>query len=181
MQAEVEHLDDDQEALAWASSSVRAGVSERCRVWRRHPVWSPRSVAILWILIFISSSAFNVSLALAVRLRWERMAFVMGAWFQGFDYARFQLLARAMPVGLFVLMGGVVAAFCLALYLSLRRRAAAFPAFCGALGLSLAAWLYQLGIPAYVQAISAAHRWRSGLCFALTAGVLSALRWVRSP
>ena len=74
-------------------------------------------------------------------------------------------------------MGLVVVLFSVSLTLSLRRRPAAFAAFCSAVTLSLVAWLYQLGIPAYMQALSPQHRWRIGVCFVLTAGVLSALRF----
>lgn len=177
MHAEVWLIDDDKEALRWAIGSVRAGLAERLRTWRLRRLYSARSAGIVWIMIFIVSSAFNVGIALAARLGWERTASTLGWWLKGFQYDRFVPLALAMPITLFALMGTVVAAFCLSLYLSLRKRRAAFQAFCCAIGLSFGAWLYQLGIPAYVQAISAPHRWRSGLCFVLTVGVLGALRW----
>jgi hypothetical protein len=175
MHAEVQLIENDREALKWAVGSVHAGLAERLRVWQLRRLLSARSAGILWIVIFIVSSAFNVSIALAARLGWERMASTLGWWLRGFQYDRFVPLARAMPIGLFALMGAVVAAFCISLYLSLRKSRRAFAAFCAALGLSLAAWLCQLGIPAYAQAISAPHRWRSGMCFVLTIGVLSAL------
>jgi hypothetical protein len=93
-----------------------------------------------------------------------------------FQYDRFLEFANAIPVGLFVVLGTVVILFFASLKLHLRDRPGSFATFCYAMTLSLVAWLYQLGIPAYLQAISTPHRWRIGLCFVLTAGVLSALR-----
>lgn len=177
MSAEVQHIADDREALKWALGSVRAGVAERLRLLRLHRWVSAHAVGILWVVIFIVSSAFNLGIAVAARLGYERAASVLGYFLRGFRYERFQALAAAMPVGLYLLMSLVVIGFTTSLYLNLRYRAAAFNTFCCALGLSLAAWLYQLGIPEYAQAISSPHRLRIALCFVLTAGVLGALRF----
>jgi hypothetical protein len=178
MRVEAQHIDDDGVALKWALGSMRAGFAERLRTMRVHKMLTLRALAVLWIAMFVFSSAFNVCIALAARLRLQSMACAMG-WLllDGFRYDRFVPFADAMPAGLFVLMGLVVVLFAVSLTLSLRRRPAAFAAFCGAVGLSLVAWLYQLGIPAYMQALSPQHRWRIGACFVLTAGVLSALRF----
>lgn len=176
MRTEAEHIDDDREALEWALGSVRAGFTERLRVLRAHKMLTTHSLAVLWIVMFIVSSAFNVSIALATRLRFHGMASAMGRLIEGFHYDRYVPLADAMPMELFVLMGLVLVLFVVSLSLSLKRRPAAFAVFCGAVGLSLCAWLYLLGIPAYGQAISPEHRWRIGVCFVLTAGVLCALR-----
>lgn len=176
MRTEAQHIEDDREALGWALGCVRAGAAERFRAVRARKTFSAHSLGILWIVIFIVSSAFNVSIALAARLGYQRTAATMGWWLKGFQYDRYVPLANAMPIGLFMLMGLVVILFTLSLYLSLRNRPAAYTAFCCAAGLSLAAWLYQLGIPAYMQAISPQHRWRIGICFVLTAAVLAALR-----
>jgi hypothetical protein len=176
MRHESEHIDDDREALSWAWGSVRAGLTERLWMLRVGGILSPRAIGALWIVTFLFSSAFNVSIALAARLRYEGVASAMGRLMKGFRYDRFVPLADAMPPGLFVLMGLVVVLFAASLYLRLRNRRTAYGTFCGAVGLSLGAWLYQLGIPAYLQAMPAPHRWRIGICFALTAGVLVALR-----
>jgi hypothetical protein len=177
MRAEAQHIDDDGAALGWALGSMRAGFAERLGAMRAHKALTLRALAVLWIVMFVCSSAFNVSIALATRLRFQGMASAMGWLLDGFRYDRFVPFADAMPVGLFVIMGLVVVLFAVSLALSLRRRPSAFAAFCCAVGLSLIAWLYQLGIPAYMQALSAPHRWRIGVCFVLTAGVLSALRF----
>jgi hypothetical protein len=177
MRAEVQHINDDGEALGWALSSVRAGFTERLRALRVHKMPSLHALGVLWIVMLVASSAFNVSIVVATRLRLHGVASAMGRLIAGFRYDRFVPFADAMPTGLFVLMGLVVVLFSAALSLSLRRRPAAFSAFCSALGLSLAAWLYQLGIPAYVQAMSLQHRWRIGICFVLTAGALGAVRF----
>jgi len=177
MRAEVQHINDDGEALHWALGSVCACAAERFRVWRVRRLFSTHALGILWIVIFIVSSAFNVSIALAARLGYQRMASALGWWMREFQYDRFVPFAAAMPPGLFVLMGFVVVLFCVSLYLSVRNHPASFATFCAALALSLVTWLYQLGIPAYLQALSPQHRWRIGICFALTAGVLGALRW----
>jgi len=177
MRAEVQHINDDGEALHWALGSVCACAAERFRVWRVRRLFSTHSLGILWIVIFIVSSAFNVSIALAARLGYQRMASALGWWMREFQYDRFVPFAAAMPPGLFVLMGLVVVLFSVSLYLSVRNHPASFATFCAALALSLVTWLYQLGIPAYLQALSPQHRWRIGICFALTAGVLGALRW----
>jgi hypothetical protein len=177
MRMEARHIDDDTEALRWALGSMRAGFAERLRATRAHKILTVRSLAMLWTVMFVCSSAFNVGIALATRLRFQGTASAMGWLLDGFRYDRFVPFADAMPVGLFVLMGLVVVLFSVSLTLSLRRRPAAFAAFCSAVTLSLVAWLYQLGIPAYMQALSPQHRWRIGVCFVLTAGVLSALRF----
>jgi hypothetical protein len=177
MKAEALHIDDDREALCWALGGVRAGVTERLRVLWVHKLFSPRSLGILWIVIFVLSSAYNVSIALAARLGYQRTATALGWWMKGFRYDRFVPLADAMPLGLFALMGLAFVLFAVSLYLSVRKRPAAFAAFCVAIGLSLAAWLYQLGIPAYMQAMSPQHRWRIGICFVLTIAVLTSLRF----
>jgi hypothetical protein len=179
---EVQHIDDDREALTWALGSLRAGFAERLRAVRACKMLTAHSLAVLWIGMFIISSAFNMSIALATRLRFHGVASAMGGLLDGFRYDRFVPLADAMPAGLFVLMGLVVVLFAISLSLSLRRRPAAFAVFASAVGLSLVAWLCELGIPAYVQAMSLQHRWRIGICFVLTAGVLSALRyWGAAP
>jgi hypothetical protein len=182
IRTEVEYIDDDHEALSWALGGVRAGFAERLRAVRTHRMLTVHSLAMLWIVMFIISSAFNVSIALATRLRFQGVASAMGWALDGFRYDRFVPLADAMPAGLFVLMGFVVLLFAVSLSLSLRRRPAAFIVFCSAVGLSLAVWLYQLGIPAYAEAMSPQHRLRIGACFVLTAGVLGALRvWGAAP
>jgi hypothetical protein len=176
MRAEAQHINDDGEALHWALGSVCACAAERCRALRMRRLFSPHSLGILWIVIFIVSSAFNMSIALAARLGYQRMASALGWWMREFQYDRFVPFAAAMPAGLFALMGFVVVLFSASLYLSVRNHRAAFATFCAALALSLVTWLCQLGIPAYLQALSPQHRWRIGICFALTAGVLGALR-----
>jgi hypothetical protein len=174
MRMEARHIDDDREALSWALGSLYAGYAERLRAMRARKMLSAHSLAVLWIIMFIVSSAFNIGIALAARLRYQGVASAMGSLIAGFHYNRFVPLADAMPRGLLALMGLIVVLFTVALYLSLRRRPAAFGAFCCAAGLSLGAWLYELGIPAYVQAMSPQHLWRIGICFVLTAGVLRA-------
>jgi len=175
MRMELQHIDSDAEALGWALGSIRAGFAERLRALRTHNTPSLHSLAVLWIGMLIASSAFNVGLVVATRLRFQGLASAMGRLIEGFHYDRFVPFADAMPMGLFVLMAMVLVLFVVSLSLSLRRRPTAFLAFCSAVALSLAAWLYQLEIPTYVQAISSAHRWRVGICFVMTAGVLSAL------
>jgi hypothetical protein len=177
MRMEAEYIDDDREALSWALGSVQAGFAARLRELQAHRMLTIHSFAVLWIVMFIISSTFNVSIALATRLRLQGMASAMGRLIEGFRYDRYVPLADAMPTTLFVLMGLVVVLFAASLTLSLRRRPAAFAVFCGAVALSLCAWLYLLGIPAYLQAMSPRHLWRIGTCFVLTAGVLSALRF----
>jgi hypothetical protein len=181
MRTEVQYIDDDREALRWALGSVRAGCTERLQALRRHQFLTIHSLVVLWIVMFIVSSAFNISIALATRLRFQGTASAMGQLLEGFHYDRFVPLADAMPMGLFVLMGFVVVLFAASLNLSLRRRPAAFAAFCSAVILSLGAWLFELGIPAYMQAMSPQHLWRIGICFILTAGVLTVLRFTSAP
>jgi hypothetical protein len=174
MRSEARHIDNDREALSWALGSLYAGYAERLRAVRARKKLPTHSLAVLWIIMFIVSSAFNIGIALAARLRYQGVASAMGALIAGFRYDRFVPLADAMPRGLLALMGLIVVLFAVALHLSLRKRPAAFGAFCSAAGLSLGAWIYELGIPAYVQAMSPQHLWRIGICFVLTAGVLRA-------
>jgi hypothetical protein len=182
VRTEVQHIEDDREALNWALGGVRAGFAERLRALRSHRLLTVHSLAVMWIIMFIISSAFNVSIALATRLRFRDAASAMGWLLDGFRYDRFVPFADAMPAALFGLMGLVVVLFAVSLFLSLRRRPAAFAVFCIAVGLSLAAWLYQLGIPAYLHAMSPQHRLRIGACFILTALVLGVLRvWGAAP
>lgn len=177
MRAEARHIDDDREALRWAIGGLYAGCAERFRALAARKVFSIHSLAVLWIIMFMVSGLFNVGIVLATRLRYEGMASAMGSVMQGFRYNQFVPLADAIPIGLFVLMALAVVLFAVSLALSLRRRPAAFGAFCTAVGLSLGIWLYELGIPAYLQAMSTQHLWRNGICFVLTAGVLSAARF----
>jgi hypothetical protein len=175
MRAEAQHIDDDREVLTWALGCLRAGCAARLDGLRPRKILTLHSLAVAWIAMFIVSSIFNVSIALATRLRLQGMASAMGRLIEGFHYDRFVPFADAMPLGLFVVMGTVVVVFGVSLFLSLRRHPAAFATFCCAVALSVATWLYQLGIPAYVQAMSSQHRWRIGICFAMTMGVLSVL------
>jgi hypothetical protein len=177
MRAEAQHIDDDREALRFAIGGLYAGYAERLRMFAARKAFSMHSLAVLWIIMFMVSGVFNVGIVLATRLRYEGIASAMGTVMQGFRYHQFVTLADAIPVELFVLMALAVALFAASLALSLRRRPAAFATFCSAAGLSLGIWLYELGIPAYLQAMSAQHLWRNGICFVLTAGVLIAARF----
>ena len=176
MRAEIQHIDDDREALSWALGSFRACLTERLRVLQPHI--SAHTLGALWIVVFVISSAYNMSIALAARLGYQRTTSALGWWMRDFQYDRFAHFADSIPIGLFLLMGLAVLLFAAALKLNLRSRPAAFATFCCALGASLAAWLYQLGIPAYLQAMSPPHLWRIGICFALTVSVLGALRFL---
>jgi hypothetical protein len=180
MRSEAQHIRDDKEALGWALGALRAGAGERIRTVPIRKLISARAVGLLWIVIFIASSAFNIGIALTARLGYARATSALGWWLKGFQYERFVDLANAMPVGLFLVMGFAFVAFVVSLYLNILKHRAAFPVFCAALGLSLISWLYQLGIPAYLSAISLPHRWRIGSCFTLTAVVLTALRYGNS-
>jgi hypothetical protein len=175
MRAEAQHIDDDREALSWALGCLRAACAARLDTLRPRRILTLHSLAVAWIAMFIVSSVFNVSIALATRLRLHGVASAMGGLIEGFRYDRFVPFADAMPLGLLVVMGLVVVVFAASLFLSLRRHSAAFVTFCCAVALSVTTWLYQLGIPAYFQAISPEHRWRIGICFAMTMGVLSVL------
>jgi hypothetical protein len=176
MRNEICHIEDDREALKWALGSFRACLAERVRALPAHRIFSARAIGSLWIVIFVLSSAYNVIIALTARLGLHRAASALGWWMKDFQYDRFLKFANAIPVGLFGLLGAVVFLFVVSLNLHLRNRPSGFATFCCAMSLSLVAWLYQLGIPAYLQAISTPHRWRIGLCFVVTAAVLSALR-----
>lgn len=176
MRNELRHIEDDREALSWALGSLRACLAERMRALRSHRIFSARAIGNLWIVIFIVSSAYNVTIALTARLGYHRVALALGWWMKDFQYDRFLRFASAIPVELFVLLGAVVLLFVVSLSLQLRSRPSGFATFCWAIALSLVAWLYQLGIPAYLQAMSTPHRWRIGICFVLTAAVLGALR-----
>jgi hypothetical protein len=179
MRVEIPYIDDDREALRWALGSFRACLTERLRALQ--PRISAHSLGIMWIVVFTVSSTYNMSIALAARLGYQRATSALGWWMRDFQYDRFALFADSIPMGLFALMGLVVLLFSASLKLNLRNRPTAFATFCCALTLSLVAWLYQLGIPAYLQAMSPQHRWRIGICFALTASVLGALRLLGTP
>jgi hypothetical protein len=173
MRSEIAHIDDDREALKWALGSFRACLTERLR---SHRMFSARAIGILWIALFVITSAYNLLIALAARLGFDHAVSSLGWWMRDFQYDRFSRFANAMPVGLFAFLGAVVLLFAASLSLNLRRRPSGFATFCCAIGLSCAAWMYQLCIPAYLEAISTPHRWRIGICFVLTAVILSALR-----
>jgi len=143
MSAEVQHIADDREALSWALGSIRASVAERLRFLWRHRWVSARAVGVLWVVIFTVSSAFNLGMAVAARLGYERAASRLGYFLRGYSADRFQAFAAAMPIGWYVLMSLVVIGFTISLYLNLRSRAAAFNTFCGTLALSLTKINYQ--------------------------------------
>jgi hypothetical protein len=177
MRTEVEHIADDKEALHWALSNTRACAHELVRTFPLRRLTSARTISLLWIVLFIMSSAQNVAILLASRLGYMRAASALGWSLRDFQYERFVALARAIPQGVVLLMGAVVVAFIASLYLSLRRSVGAFATFCAALGSSLCIWLYELGVPAYLEAISKHHRWRIGACFVMSAAIVSALRY----
>lgn len=176
MRAEAEYIDDDREALNWAVGSCRAGAVERLQWLGSRFLPSTHSLGLVWIGMFIVSSAFNLSIMLATRLHFDGTASMMGRLIDGYRYDRFVRLADALPVGVLALMGAAVALFVLCLFLSLRKRPIAYTAFCGAAAFSLAVWLVQLAIPAYSDAMSLSHRWRIGICFAMTAAILMMLK-----
>ena len=179
MRSEIQHIEDDREALSWALGSLRACLIERLRALRPGRLFSAHSLGVLWIVVFIISSAYNMSIALAARLGYLRMTSALGWWMKDFQSDRFAQFADSIPIGLFALMGLTVVLFVASLNLNLRGRPTGFATFCCAVGLSLVAWLCQLGIPAYLQAMSPWHLWRIGICFVLTATVLSTLRILR--
>jgi hypothetical protein len=176
MRHEILHIDDDHEALGWALGSFRACLAERVRALRVHRIFSARSIGILWIVLFVVTSAYNLAIAFAARLGFDRSVSALGWWMKDFQFDRFSKFANAMPVGLLALLSAVVVLFSASLSLNLRRRPLGFATFCCAIVLSSVAWLYQLSIPAYLQAISTPHRWRIGICFVLTAAILGVLR-----
>jgi hypothetical protein len=100
----------------------------------------------------------------------------LGWCMKDFQLDRFVRFANAIPMGLFALLAAVVLLFAASLNLNLRHRPLGFATFCCAIALSCMAWVYQLSIPAYLQAMSTPHRWRIGICFVLTAAILGALR-----
>jgi hypothetical protein len=176
MRNEIAHIDDDREALRWALGSLRACLIERLRALRTYRMFSARAIGILWMVLFTVSSAYNLIIALAARLRFERAVSALGWWMKDFQFDRYVRFANAIPIGLFALLSAVVLLFAASLNLNLRHRPLGFATFCCAIALSSVAWLYQLSIPAYLQAMSTPHRWRIGICFVLTAAILSALR-----
>jgi hypothetical protein len=176
MNNEMQHMQDDREALAWALSGLRGCLALRLKAVLAKRLFSAHSLGILWIGIFIVSSAYNVGMALSARLGLQRAASVLGWWMREFQYDRYASFAAALPIGLLVLMGIVLLLFGFSLHLSIRNRPSGFAMFSCAVLLSLVAWLCQLTIPAYLEAISSQHRWRIGICFVMTVAVLSALR-----
>ena len=181
MCTEAAHAKDEREALSWALGVLRAGCVERLRAIRAGALPSTHTLGLWWIAMFIASSGYNIGLLLAARWHWDRAALALGALLHGFDYARFARLGERLSPVLLALLGLVCVLFCLAYSLSRRRHRLAFAAFCAATALSLVAWLCELGVPAYLEAMPRPHRWRIGLCFALTAVVLSLLRSGTSP
>jgi hypothetical protein len=176
MRAELAHIDDDAEALHWSLGNLRACLAEQLHALPLKALFSTRAISLLWIVIFITSSVFNLALPLAVRLRRTRIAEVLGSWLKDYHHERLLALADAMPAGLYLAMALVVVAFSITLYLSIRGRASALLAFAISVATSLAVWLYELGMPAYTHALSTPHRWRIGICFLMTAAILTALR-----
>jgi hypothetical protein len=98
MRNEVAHIDDDREALHWAIGSVRAGLAARLNELPRQRIFSARSAGIVWMVIFIVSSAFNLSMALSARLGYEQITSLLGHGLKGFDYARRGSRLRALAV-----------------------------------------------------------------------------------
>jgi hypothetical protein len=179
MRAEALHL-GDREALAWALGSVRAGLALRLSASASSGWLSLRAVSVLWMVMFLCSSAFNLAILVAARLRLHAATAALGVWFEGFHYDRFLEFADAIPALLLLWLALVALAFGVALRLGVRRHPAAFTTFAAAAGMSLLAWLYELSIPAYATAASANHRLRIGICFAMTAAILALLRPART-
>lgn len=175
MAAECACIDCDRQALGWAWGSLRAGMSQRLRWLCRRAAPSTHALGVCWIVVFVVSSSYNVTLIVATRMHRDATVGLLGRFLDDFHYDRFTTLSQAIPLTLIIVMGAVVALYACALYLSIRRQPAALPTFCAAMTLSLASWLYELSLPAYHAAMTTPHRWRIGLCFALTAAVLAIL------
>ena len=92
MRTEIQHIDDDREALSWALGSFRACLTQRLRALRPHI--PAHTLAMLWIVVFVISSAYNMSIALAARLGFQRTASALGWWMRDFQYDRFARIGR---------------------------------------------------------------------------------------
>jgi hypothetical protein len=148
---EVEFIESDRAALAWAVGSVLASYAERVRSMNLiHTLWVSWMLAVLALWQALRMF-FAPSLTIAYRLHELGIANALGARTPGDDYHRFIPLMDATPnwlLGIWVLSG----LLCLATaWRLLRNRHGAYPFFVAALLLQLAGEAVVYLMPAYAQ------------------------------
>jgi len=151
MLAEVDGIEDDGAALAWAVGCLITGCKERIGAMD-----VLRSVWMRWLLVlFIAHQAFEVLFAPAMILAWRAHALgltqALGRSTPGDDYRRFVPLMDATPdwmIGLAIVAGGL---YLVSAWRLLLDRRGAFVLFAVAFGLELASMGAKYVIPGYAE------------------------------
>lgn len=149
MRREIQHIERDSEALAWAAGCAVASYVERSRLGSLlQLIWVRRIVA-LFLLLRAVDLLFATVLTLAYRLNLLKLAGFLGAFTPGDDYRRLIPLLNATPwwVHAFWVAGSLFCA--VAACELLRNRRGAFPAFAAAWILGCAGELVASALPEY--------------------------------
>lgn len=154
MKHELHHIEDDLEALTWATGCVLASYVERSKVMNVLQTWYARGLLTLLIVGQVLSMLFATVLTAAYRLHYLRVARFLGGVTPGDDYRRFIPLMNSTPWWIH----GLWIAASVLLFASgwqlLRNRSAAFPVFAAAWVLGAAGNLISQSTPAYREVFS---------------------------
>ena len=154
MQHEIHHIENDREALTWATGCVLAGYVERSRVMSFMNRGLARGALVLSIGCEALSMLFATALTVACRLHYVGGAVFLGRFTPGDDYRRFIPLMDATPWWIHALwVTAGILLFACAVQL-LRKRRAAFLLFAAAWVLGAAGNLIPQSLPAYREAFS---------------------------
>lgn len=136
MQAELQIIDNDGEALHWAAGCMIAGYSERLSTLLQ--TWYARSALACLIALLALREFFAPLMIFAWRMQYLGLAHFLGLRTAGDDYRRLIPLLDATPSWLPVLWVSAGLLYFAALWQMLRRSDLSFAPFFLAFGLDLA-------------------------------------------
>jgi hypothetical protein len=132
MRHEIHHIENDVEALKWASGCVLASYVERSRVMSAMNSGLVRAVLIPSIVCEALNMLFATALTVAYRSHDLNVAAFLGVFTPGDDYRRFIPLMDATPWWIHALWVTAAVLFFACALQFLRKRRAAFPLFAAA-------------------------------------------------
>ena len=135
MQAELDVIEDDREALRWAAGCVYAGYNERLNAVLQ--TWYARSALACLIALLALREFFAPLLILSYRMKYWGLAHLLGLRTAGEDYRRLIPVMDATPSWLPVLWMAAGLLFLVALWRMLRRMDGSIAPFFLAVGFDL--------------------------------------------
>jgi hypothetical protein len=144
MQNELQHVPDEQQALAWAIGCLAAAYSERLRQWRIFDFLLVRLAVVPFIAFKVFDDLFATLMTAAYRLGAMGATEGFGQMTPGDDYARLIPLMEAIPAWLHGIWVAAAALYLLAavLFIFRARTAYTFVLVILAVGLEQAAQLF---------------------------------------